>query len=119
MSVLGTPEFWARLLSITVIDLSLAGDNALVIALAIRALPSRQQMLGRMWGTAAAVALRLAGIAVVSALLRVPLLQLAGGLLLLWIAVKLARPEAAGRGPSATAPRCVRRSGSSRWRTSP
>jgi YjbE family integral membrane protein len=98
VSYIGDPQFWARLLSITVIDLSLAGDNALVIALAVRALPPRQQFLGRVWGTAAAVCLRLAFIALVSALLRIPLLQLAGGLLLLWIALKLVRPQGSVEG---------------------
>ena len=85
-------EFWARLVSIVLIDLSLAGDNALVIALAVRSLPAREQWLGRVWGTAAAVALRLLFIAIVSALLTIPLLQFVGGLLLLWIAVRLVRP---------------------------
>jgi YjbE family integral membrane protein len=98
MAVLADPQFWARLFSIMLIDLALAGDNALVIALAVRHLPPRQQRLGRLWGTAAAIGLRLAFIALVSALLRIPLLQLAGGLVLLWIAVKLVRPGAAGEG---------------------
>lgn len=98
MSVLGDPAFWARLLSILLIDLSLAGDNALVIALAIHRLPPRQQRLGRLWGTGAAVALRLAFIAVVSALLRIPLVQFAAGAVLLWIAVKLVRPGASAEG---------------------
>jgi YjbE family integral membrane protein len=92
MNVLLDPEFWARLVSIVIIDLSLAGDNALVIALAVRSLPPREQWLGRIWGTAAAVALRLLFIAIVSALLAIPLLRAIGGLLLLWIAVKLVRP---------------------------
>jgi YjbE family integral membrane protein len=92
MNVLLDPEFWARLVSIVIIDLSLAGDNALVIALAVRSLPAREQWLGRIWGTAAAVALRLLFIAIVSALLGIPLLRAIGGLLLLWIAVKLVRP---------------------------
>jgi YjbE family integral membrane protein len=96
MSPAESPEFWGRLLGIVLIDLSLAGDNALVIALAVRGLPSRQQMLGRLWGTAAAVALRLAFIALVTVLLRIPLLQLGGGLLLLWIALRLVRPPVAG-----------------------
>jgi len=91
MTLFADPEFWARLVSIIVIDLSLAGDNALVIALAVRSLPARQQLRARIWGTAAAVALRLVGIALVSALLAIPLVQCAGGLLLLWIAVKLVR----------------------------
>jgi YjbE family integral membrane protein len=92
------PEFWARLVSIVLIDLSLAGDNALVIALAVRSLPAREQWLGRAWGTAAAVMLRLLFIAIVSALLTIPLLQFLGGLLLLWIAVRLVRPGGGGEG---------------------
>jgi YjbE family integral membrane protein len=98
MSLLLDPEFWARLASIVVIDLSLAGDNALVIALAVRSLPAREQWLGRVWGTAAAVALRLLFIAVVSALLTIPLLRAVGGLLLLWIAIRLVRPGGSAEG---------------------
>ncbi|HKX01841.1 MAG TPA: TerC family protein [Methylomirabilota bacterium] len=98
MSVLLDPEFWARLASIVVIDLSLAGDNALVIALAVRSLPARKQWLGRVWGTAAAVGLRLLFIAVVSALLSIPLLRAIGGLLLLWIAIRLVRPGGEAEG---------------------
>jgi YjbE family integral membrane protein len=92
MMFLLDPEFWLRLVGIVLIDLTLAGDNALVIALAVRSLPAREQWLGRIWGTAAAVALRLLFIAIVSALLTIPLLRAVGGLLLLWIAVKLVRP---------------------------
>jgi len=98
MTLLMDPEFWARLVSIVLIDLSLAGDNALVIALAVRSLPAREQWLGRAWGTAAAVMLRLLFIAIVSALLTIPLLQFLGGLLLLWIAVRLVRPGGGGEG---------------------
>src|SRR5262249_24111365 len=96
MSLFVEPEFWARLLSIVIIDLSLAGDNALVIALAVRGLRPREQLRGRVWGTVAAVVLRLAGIMLVSVLLRVPLLQLVGGLALLWIAIALVRPRHPG-----------------------
>ncbi|MGH7349434.1 MAG: TerC family protein, partial [Candidatus Rokuibacteriota bacterium] len=74
------------------IDLALAGDNALVIALAVRSLPPRQQLLGRIWGTAGAVGLRLAFIFIVTYLLAIPLLQVVGGLLLVWIALKLVLP---------------------------
>jgi len=98
MSLLLDPEFWARLASIVVIDLSLAGDNALVIALAVRSLPAREQWLGRVWGTAAAVGLRLLFIAVVSVLLSIPLLRAVGGLLLLWIAIRLVRPGGEAEG---------------------
>jgi YjbE family integral membrane protein len=82
-------DFWIGVLKIVLIDLALAGDNALVIALAVRTLPSRQQLLGRIWGTVGAVGLRLAFIFVVTYLLGIPLLQLFGGLLLVWIALKL------------------------------
>ena len=98
MSWLADPEFWARLLGIVLIDISLAGDNALVIALAVRGLPPRQQFLGRLWGTAGAVGLRVAFIAVVSYLLRIPLLQLLGGLALIWIAIRLVRPGSTEHG---------------------
>jgi YjbE family integral membrane protein len=76
-------------LKIVLIDLALAGDNALVIALAVRTLPARQQLLGRIWGTVGAVGLRLAFIFIVTYLLAIPLLQVVGGLLLVWIALKL------------------------------
>jgi YjbE family integral membrane protein len=92
------PEFWLRVLGIIFIDLTLAGDNALVIALAVRNLPKRQQFLGRIWGTGGAVGLRLAFIAVATLLLRIPFLQLVGGLLLFWIALKLVRHEESSEG---------------------
>jgi YjbE family integral membrane protein len=82
-------EFWANVLKIVLIDLALAGDNALVIALAVRTLSPRQQFQGRIWGTVGAVGLRLAFIFIVTYLLAIPLLQLVGGLLLIWIALKL------------------------------
>ena len=89
MTFLLDPEFWLRLVGIILIDLTLAGDNALVIALAVRSLPPRQAFLGRMWGTAGAVAMRLGFIAVATWLLALPFVQLAGGILLIWIAAKL------------------------------
>ncbi len=91
MSFLFEPAFWVRWFSIVVIDLALAGDNAIVIALAVRTLPRRQQFFGRVWGSLGAVALRVLFIAIITYLLRIPLLQFAGGLLLIWIAVKLVR----------------------------
>jgi YjbE family integral membrane protein len=93
MAFLLDPEFWARWLAIVLIDLSLAGDNALVIALAVRTLPPREQFYGRLGGTFGAVALRLAFIAVITQLLRIPFLQAAGGLVLIWIAIKLVRQD--------------------------
>jgi YjbE family integral membrane protein len=88
-------EFVARWISIVVLDLTLAGDNAVVIALAVRTLPRKQQRLGIFWGAMAAVILRVAVTFVAAQLLRVPLLQFGGGVLLLWIAWKLLRQEEA------------------------
>lgn len=82
-------DFWISVLKIVLIDLALAGDNALVIALAVRSLPPRQQLQGRIWGTVGAVGLRLGFIFIVTYLLGIPFLQLVGGLLLVWIALKL------------------------------
>ena len=93
------PSFWIGVFKIVLIDLALAGDNALVIALAVRTLPKRQQFVGRIWGTVGAVGLRLLFITIISYLLGIPLLQVVGGLLLIWIAIKLVRQsEEAGDG---------------------
>lgn len=89
---LGAPEFWARLAEISFLNMLLSGDNAVVIALAVRALPGRQRLLGQVGGTVGAVILRLLFVGIVTALLQVPLLRLVGGLLLVWIAFKLIQP---------------------------
>jgi YjbE family integral membrane protein len=88
-----TADFWFRWVQIVILDLTLAGDNALVIALAVRKLPVRQQWQGRLWGTLGAVGLRIVFIGIISVLLRIRLLQAAGGAVLLWIAVKLLSQE--------------------------
>jgi len=98
MAILADPEFWIRLFGIGVLNLLLSGDNALVIALAVRTLPKRKRMLGQMWGALGAVVLRLVFVAIVSVLLKIPFLQFVGGLLLVWIAVKLVRPDTGGDG---------------------
>jgi YjbE family integral membrane protein len=90
--ILDTPEFWGRLLEISFLNMLLSGDNAVVIALAVRALPGRQRLLGQVGGTVGAVVLRLLFVGIISMLLRVPLLRLVGGLLLIWIAYRLVRP---------------------------
>jgi YjbE family integral membrane protein len=87
------PEFWARWLGIIFIDLSLAGDNALVIAMAVLTLPPRQRLFGMIGGTVGAVVLRIALIAVVTQILLIPYLQAIGGLILMWIAIKLVRQD--------------------------
>src|SRR5678815_1819029 len=96
MRALLQAEFWARWLGIVFIDLSLAGDNALVIAMAVLSLPSRQRLLGLIGGTIGAVVLRIVLIAVITQILLIPFLQALGGVVLLWIAVKLVRQDAGG-----------------------
>ena len=93
MKFLLHPEFWARWLGIVIIDLSLAGDNALVIAMAVLTLPKRQRLFGLIGGTVGAVLLRIILIAVVTQILLVPYLQAIGGVVLMWIAVKLVRQD--------------------------
>ena len=87
------PSFLLQLGSIVLLDLLLAGDNAIVIAMAVRTLPQREQRLGRLWGTFGAVALRVVFLAVASWMMAAPLLRACGGLLLLWIAYKLLAPQ--------------------------
>ena len=81
------------ILQIIAIDIILGGDNAIIIALACRNLPSRQKRLGILWGTAGAIILRVILVFFASTLLTVPSLKLIGGVLLLWIGVKLLAEE--------------------------
>jgi YjbE family integral membrane protein len=76
-------------LAIIMIDLLLAGDNALVIAMAVRSLPRRERRLGIACGAAAAVLMRIALTAVAARLLVIPYVQLAGGVFVVWIALKV------------------------------
>jgi YjbE family integral membrane protein len=92
-----TPEFWSALAAIIVIDLVLAGDNAIVIALAARNLPKALQRRAILWGTAGAVVVRASLTVAVLWLLQVPGLMLAGGLLLVWIAYRLLAGDENGR----------------------
>jgi YjbE family integral membrane protein len=89
-------EFILSWLKIVVIDLTLAGDNALVIAMAVRTLPRRQQRIGIFWGAVGAVVLRVGLTFAASQLLQLAFLQLAGGVLLVWIAFKLLRQDSGG-----------------------
>src|SRR5262245_56865918 len=77
------------------INIVLSGDNAVVIALACRSLPPRQRVIGIILGAGAAVLLRILFTLIVQQLLDVPWLKLVGGLILLWIAVKLLLGEEA------------------------
>ena len=83
------PLFLAALLKIIGIDIVLAGDNAVVIALAARRLPPKQQKMAILLGSAAAVLIRVVLTLVAVTLLTTPYLRIIGGLLLLWIGVKL------------------------------
>jgi len=89
MDFLLTAEFWSALAAIVVIDLVLAGDNAIVIALAARSLPKDLQRRAIVWGTVGAVVVRASLTVGVLWLLKVPGLMFAGGLLLVWIAYRL------------------------------
>jgi len=88
-----SPEFFSALLAIVVIDLVLAGDNAIVIAMAARNLPAHLQKKAIIWGAVGAIAVRSAMTLIVVYLLKVPGLMLIGGLLLVWIAYKLLIPS--------------------------
>ncbi len=79
------------LLGIVVIDLVLSGDNAVVIGMAARRLPPDQRRLAILLGGGGAIGLRVLFAAIATVLLAIPLLQVAGGLLLLWIAWRLLR----------------------------
>ncbi len=93
METLLTAPFWIAVGQIILIDILLGGDNAVVIALACRGLPPKQRKLGIIYGTAGAIVLRVILIAFALALLAVPYLKLVGGLLLVWIGVKLLVPH--------------------------
>jgi YjbE family integral membrane protein len=92
-----TPEFLSALAAIVVIDLVLAGDNAIVIALAARNLPRQLQRRAVIWGTFGAVAVRASLTVAVLWLLQVPGLMAAGGALLAWIAYRLLSGDDGGR----------------------
>ena len=92
MDVMST-QFLSALFAIVVIDLVLAGDNAIVIALAARNVPKHLQKRAIMWGTVGAIVVRTTLTLVVVALLKIPGLLFVGGLFLIWIAYKLLIPE--------------------------
>ena len=88
-----TPAFWVAVGQIILIDILLGGDNAVVIALACRGLPPTQRRKGIIYGTAGAIVLRVILIAFALALLAIPYLKVVGGVLLVWIGVKLLLPQ--------------------------
>jgi YjbE family integral membrane protein len=90
---MNAPGFWLGVVRITWIDLLLAGDNAIVIAMACRNLPRRQRMWGLVLGSGVAVLLRVVFALIIALLMNLPYVNLVGGLALLYVAVKLLKPE--------------------------
>jgi YjbE family integral membrane protein len=90
------PDFWVGLLKIIWINILLSGDNAVVIALAARGLPADQQKKAIMFGSGAAVVLRIGLTIIAARLLELQGLQIIGGLLLLWIGAQLLADEEEG-----------------------
>ena len=87
------PEFWTALLKIIGVNIVLSGDNAVVIALAARSLPPKQQKQAIFWGSGAAIVMRIVLTLFAVKLLELQWLKLIGSVLLLWIGVKLLLPE--------------------------
>ena len=96
MEEMQNPEFWVNLMKIIWINIILSGDNAVVIALAARSLPAHQQRMAILFGSGAAVVMRIALTVVAVKLLEMSYLQIIGGLLLLWIGVQLLGDEGEG-----------------------
>ena len=82
-------EFFSAVLSIILIDLVLAGDNAVVIAMAVKNLPRRQRLWGIALGAGGAVVIRIICTFLVAQLLNMPFIKLIGGAVIIWIAIKL------------------------------
>jgi len=100
MDQLQNADFWIGLIKIVWINIILSGDNAVVIALAARSLPPAQQQKAVLFGSGAAVVLRIVLTVVAAKLLGLPFLQIVGGLLLLWIGLQLLGEEDEGEGES-------------------
>ena len=98
------PRFVLDGLSIILIDLVLAGDNALVIAMAVRPLAKRERRIGIIFGAAAAVLLRVAITILAAKVLSVEFIKLVGGALVIWIAIKVIA-DASSEPPEAAVPR--------------
>ena len=98
---------WLAVGQIILIDILLGGDNAIVIALACRNLPPKLRIKGILWGTLGAITIRIVLIAFAVSLLQVPYLKLVGGLLLLWIGIKLLADDDGGHDDIAASDRLL------------
>jgi YjbE family integral membrane protein len=96
------PGFWLPIWQIILINIVLSGDNAMVIALACRTLPPRQRLWGMIVGAGAAVLLRIIFTVIVTSIMGFPLLKFIGGILLLWIAIKVVLPAVSQRSVEAS-----------------
>src|SRR5258707_11510760 len=94
--------FWIGLAKIIGVNIILSGDNAVVIALAARSLPPKQQKQAIFWGAGAAIVLRIILTVFAVAMLALPWLKLIGSVLLLWIGVKLLIPDEGEPGVTAS-----------------
>jgi YjbE family integral membrane protein len=102
MELLQSTDFWIGLIKIVWINIILSGDNAVVIALAARSLPPTQQKKAVLFGSGAAVVLRVLLTVVAAKLLEMSFLQIIGGVLLFWIGVQLLSEEEGEEGHSNT-----------------
>src|SRR5437762_2894532 len=95
LEYLVSAEFWVGLIKIIGVNIILSGDNAVVIALAARSLPPKQQTQAIIWGSGAAIVMRIILTLFAVALLTLPWLKIVGSVLLFWIGVKLLVPDPA------------------------
>lgn len=93
LASLSDPTLWVAFFQIVVINVLLSGDNAVIIALACRGLPPKEQKQAFLIGTAGIVVLMTALTACASYLLTLPYIEIVGSMLLLWIGIKLLLPE--------------------------
>ena len=90
------PAFWLAAVQIMGINILLSGDNAVVIALAVRGLPPKERFWGMVLGAGAAAVLLIIFTGIVATLMQLPYLKVVGGLALFWVAIKLVTPEEDG-----------------------
>src|SRR5438445_70611 len=98
LEYLVSAEFWVGLIKIIGVNIILSGDNAVVIALAARSLPPKQQTQAIIWGSGAAIVMRILLTLFAVALLTLPWLKIVGSLLLFWLGVRFVtgKPMIAG-----------------------